>query len=347
MPNKDTSRAAPSGRKAKGADSSAPGSRARRSGPPTRRPENALARRLGGGVAIAGVDEAGRGPLAGPVVAAAVIWPDNRRPPKGLNDSKQVRAEERARIFQEITAKAEAVGVGLATAREIDSINILQATRLAARRALDALPTAPAGVVSDYLTLPGCPLPVVPLVGGDCLSVNIAAASIVAKVIRDRMMDHYAAEYPGFGWESNRGYGTAEHMEALARFGPTTLHRLTFAGVGFFCEFLRPSKTFLAFRAALEGEEAPQDYPSSVIETRPAPSPLLATCPRMARAGCLCPRDSKGGPPLDPCIEVLLSNEWEGRIPEALRLSYLDEQEAEAVDLITRNPIHSPHWLAK
>lgn len=211
---------------------------------PDRRLERAFARREGGLERVAGVDEAGRGPLAGPVVAAAVVWPRDRKLPTGLNDSKQVAPARRGALFHQLLAGAECVGVGLATAREIDTINILEATRLASRRALAALTPPPQGVVTDALTLPGCPWPVEPVVKGDCRCASVAAASIVAKVLRDWIMDHYAREYPGYGWEHNRGYGTAGHLAAIEALGPTTLHRMTFAGVGFFTERLRPSQTF-------------------------------------------------------------------------------------------------------
>jgi len=276
------------------------------------------------------VDEAGRGPLAGPVVAAAVIWPENRRPPKGLNDSKQVIHEERERMFQDILDRGDAVGVGVATAREIDAVNILQATRLAARRALDALPVVPDAVLTDYLLLPGYPRPVEPIVDGDCLSVSIAAASIVAKVFRDRIMDHYAEEYPGYSWHTNRGYGTPEHLDALARLGPTTLHRLTFAGVGFFSEQLRPSRTFLSY------------WESNVVrELSPSPEAQLAG------GWCLRSRITENPLPYEHVVHPLVARAWAGSLAEEHRIVCLDEEEARAIDIRMRNAEYTPDWLPR
>lgn len=211
---------------------------------PGHRLERALSERIGAGARVAGVDEAGRGPLAGPVVAAAVIWRRGSRMPRGLNDSKQVSAADRMELFVQIAARAESAAVALATAEEIDSINILEATRLAARRALSALVPPPDAVLTDALALPGCPWPVEPVIKGDCKSVAIAAASILAKVVRDRLMDILAEQFPGYGWQSNRGYPTPDHYRALDELGPTTMHRLTFRGVSFFNARLRPSRLF-------------------------------------------------------------------------------------------------------
>ena len=182
---------------------------------------------------VAGVDEAGRGPLAGPVVAAAVIL-DRARTPPGIDDSKAVTARRRAVLDVAIRDTA-LVGVGLATVAEIDRINILQATMLAMRRAVDALVLAagaePAMILVDGNALPDWTRPATAIVRGDALSLSIAAASIVAKEARDRMMRGYDAAHPGYGWASNMGYGTKAHLAALATLGPTPIHRTSFAPV--------------------------------------------------------------------------------------------------------------------
>src|SRR5215472_850453 len=179
---------------------------------------------------IAGVDEAGRGPLAGPVVAAAVIL-DRKRMPKGLNDSKQLTAEAREELFPQIMARAVAVGVGEACVDEIDLINIRQATHLAMARAVRALSVAAAFALVDGNDAPALPCPCDTLVDGDARSVSIAAASIIAKVTRDRMMAALHDEHPFYGWITNKGYGTEEHLLALNRHGPTRHHRRSFAPV--------------------------------------------------------------------------------------------------------------------
>jgi ribonuclease HII len=179
---------------------------------------------------IAGVDEAGRGPLAGPVVAAAVIL-DRKRVPKGLNDSKQLRPEQREDAYARIFGVAIAVGVGEASVDEIDLVNIRQATHLAMARAIRALPVAAQFALVDGNDAPDLPCPCQTIVGGDARSVSIAAASIVAKVTRDRLMAALHEEFPGYGWQSNKGYGTEEHMAALLRLGPCRHHRRSFAPV--------------------------------------------------------------------------------------------------------------------
>ncbi|MCC6546144.1 ribonuclease HII [Candidatus Sumerlaeota bacterium] len=202
-----------------------------------------------GGAWVAGVDEAGRGPLAGPVVAAAVMLPhDQSRRPVGLRDSKELTQEKRERLFPKITRMAISYGIGIATAQEIDLYNILEATRLAAKRAIAMLSPVPGALVTDALTFPGEERPVLPLVKGDAICASISAASILAKVTRDRLMAAYAEEFPQYGWLSNRGYPTEEHYAALAAHGPTVLHRMTFQGVGFFAESPRRSPTFLSIR---------------------------------------------------------------------------------------------------
>lgn len=202
---------------------------------------------------VAGVDEAGRGPLAGPVVAAAVVFDLARPRPRGLDDSKRLDAATRARLAAEIRRRAVAWAVAAATPEEIDALNILGATRLAARRALAALGVQPGAIVTDALSLPGESRPVLPIIRGDSKSASVAAASILAKTARDGEMDRWAVEFPGYGWESNRGYPTAAHYAALERLGPTTIHRLTFAGVGFFSTELRWSATGQALKGRIVG----------------------------------------------------------------------------------------------
>ncbi len=185
---------------------------------------------------ICGIDEAGRGPLAGPVVAAAVILPEDLPTVllTQLDDSKRLSAGKRSRLYQTIRQTAR-VGVGLAAVDEIDRFNILQATFLAMRRALDQLHRDGRGAVDGALIdgnqPPPLPCPVRCIVRGDSLSLSIAAASVVAKVTRDRLMAELAAACPGYGWERNAGYGTAEHRQALRRLGPTPHHRKSFAPV--------------------------------------------------------------------------------------------------------------------
>lgn len=178
---------------------------------------------------VAGIDEAGRGPLAGPVVAAAVIL-DVDRLPHGICDSKTLSRPRREALWEAIQTQA-IVGIGEASATEIDEINILQATFLAMRRAVEALPVAPAAALIDGNRAPKLAIPCQTVVKGDATCLSIAAASIVAKVARDRIMDRLALEHPGFGWERNAGYGTAEHLQALRQIGPTPHHRRSFSPV--------------------------------------------------------------------------------------------------------------------
>ncbi len=179
---------------------------------------------------IAGVDEAGRGPLAGPVVAAAVILPVRCRL-IGVDDSKQLSVSERDRLYAAIMDRAVGVGVGSSTAEEIDRINILEATKLAMRRALGELAPAPDYLLIDAVSLTGVLLPVRPIIKGDALSLSIAAASIVAKVTRDRLMAQFHEIYPQYNFLSHKGYGTEEHLARLAEYGPSPIHRRTFAPV--------------------------------------------------------------------------------------------------------------------
>ncbi|WP_423724798.1 ribonuclease HII [Aurantimonas marianensis] len=176
---------------------------------------------------IAGIDEAGRGPLAGPVVAAAVVL-DRDRLPTGLDDSKKLDAAERQRLFAEILASAH-VGIASASAVEIDRFNIRGATLIAMRRALHALPETACHVLVDGRDVP--PLlrcPGTAVIAGDALSLSIAAASIVAKVTRDRIMRRACRAFAGYGFSRHMGYGTPEHLTAIARLGPTPLHRMSF-----------------------------------------------------------------------------------------------------------------------
>lgn len=186
--------------------------------------------RLCGYRRIAGIDEAGRGPLAGPVVAAAVILPVRCRL-SGINDSKQLPAKDREEAYAAIVDQAVAVGIGLADVAEIDKLNILTATRLAMRRAIDQLAPSPDYLLIDAVVLPGLTLPNKPIIKGDSLSLSIAAASIVAKVTRDRLMAGYHETFPEYGFLSHKGYGTAEHLVQLARYGPCAIHRRTFSPV--------------------------------------------------------------------------------------------------------------------
>jgi ribonuclease HII len=179
---------------------------------------------------FAGVDEVGRGPLAGPVVAAAVIL-DPVRPIAGLRDSKKLTAARRAELAELIEAQALAVAVGRAEVAEIDLLNILRATLLAMERAVASLAVQPDVVYVDGNTTPSLAMPAVAVVGGDDRIASISAASIVAKVARDREMDRAAAHYPNYGFEKHKGYATAAHLEAIERFGPSPLHRRSFAPI--------------------------------------------------------------------------------------------------------------------
>ena len=176
---------------------------------------------------ICGVDEAGRGPLAGPVCAAAVILPKHLQIP-GLTDSKKLTDKKRRELFPMIQEQAIAYGIGLASESEIDEINILQATFLAIRRALDQLSVRPEIALIDGNRETDFGLPVKTVVKGDSLSANIAAASILAKVTRDNLMVELAEKYPEYGFEIHKGYGTKAHYEALGTYGPCPIHRRSF-----------------------------------------------------------------------------------------------------------------------
>ncbi len=178
---------------------------------------------------VCGVDEAGRGPLAGPVVAAAVIL-DEAAIPKGITDSKKLAAERRETLALEIRASAH-VGVGIADVDEIDRLNIREATFVAMARAVAALPARPAHALIDGRDAPDIGCPARAIIGGDGVCVSIAAASIIAKTVRDTMMIELAAAHPGYGFERHMGYGTAAHKAALERLGPCVHHRKSFAPI--------------------------------------------------------------------------------------------------------------------
>ena len=176
---------------------------------------------------ICGVDEAGRGPLAGPVCAAAVILPEHLELP-GLTDSKKLTDKKRRELYPLIKERAVAYGIGFASEQEIDEINILQATFLAMQRALDQLAVTPDLALIDGNREKDFGIPVKTVVKGDSLSLNIAAASVLAKVTRDDLMMEKAAEFPAYGFDIHKGYGTKAHYAALAEHGPTPIHRKSF-----------------------------------------------------------------------------------------------------------------------
>jgi ribonuclease HII len=181
-------------------------------------------------VSVAGLDEAGRGPLAGPVVAAAVVLGPGTRI-TGVDDSKRLTPEERESLYPVIHARAVAVGVGVVNAETIDRVNILQATRRAMSLALGSLGLEPELVLTDFVALDGLRCPQRNLVNGDQRSATVASASIIAKVTRDRMMAEADREYPQYGFGRHKGYATLEHLAALIMHGPCPLHRRTFNGV--------------------------------------------------------------------------------------------------------------------
>jgi ribonuclease HII len=180
---------------------------------------------------IAGVDEAGLGPLAGPVVAAAVILPPGEAIP-GADDSKKLSAQQRESAFGRIRRRALAIGTGLATVTEIERHNIREAGILAMRRALEDLSTVPDYVLLDARSIPGLPWPQEAHIKGDARIHAIACASVVAKVLRDRLMDRYDLLYPQYGFRRHRGYATREHRAAIVRYGPCPIHRRGFRGAG-------------------------------------------------------------------------------------------------------------------
>ena len=185
-------------------------------------------REYGAAGLICGIDEAGRGPLAGPVVAGAVILPEKEI--LYLNDSKKLSPKKREELYEVILRDAVAVGVGYASPERIDEINILQATYEAMREAVSKLSVKPAVLLNDAVILPGISVRQVPIIKGAEKSASIAAASIVAKVTRDRLMEKYDAVFPQYGFASHKGYGAAAHIEALKKYGPCPIHRRSFIG---------------------------------------------------------------------------------------------------------------------
>jgi ribonuclease HII len=180
---------------------------------------------------VAGVDEAGRGPLAGPVVAAAVVLPAYSKPIRGLRDSKMLAPAARTRLAALVRARAVALGVGAASVHEIDRLNIRRATILAMQRALGRLAIRPAHVLVDGLPCPELGWVHEAIVDGDAYCLSIAAASVIAKTVRDRLMERLAPRYPHYAWSTNKGYGTPEHLDALTAFGRSVHHRVSFAPV--------------------------------------------------------------------------------------------------------------------
>lgn len=176
---------------------------------------------------ICGIDEVGRGPLAGPVVACAVILPKDCDI-LYINDSKKLSAAKREELYDIIMEKAIAVGIGMASPQRIDEINILQATYEAMREAISKLSVKPDILLNDAVTIPGVDIRQVPIIKGDAKSISIGAASIVAKVTRDRLMEEYDTILPAYGFASNKGYGSAEHIAALKEIGPSPIHRASF-----------------------------------------------------------------------------------------------------------------------
>ena len=178
---------------------------------------------------VCGIDEAGRGPLCGPVVAGAVILP-KECDILYINDSKKLSEKMRDKVYDEIAANAVTWAVGMASPERIDEINILQATYEAMREAIGKLKITPDILLNDAVTIPGVDIKQVPIIKGDAKSRSIAAASIMAKVTRDRMMEQYEEVFPGYGFARNKGYGSKEHIEALQTMGPTAIHRRSFIG---------------------------------------------------------------------------------------------------------------------
>ena len=177
--------------------------------------------------AICGIDEVGRGPFAGPVVAGAVILPKDH-PILYLNDSKKLSEKKRDELYEVILKEAVATGIGMASPARIDEINILQATYEAMRMAISNLAVQPDLLLNDAVTIPEIEIMQIPIIKGDAKSVSIAAASILAKVTRDRLMVEYEKVFPGYDFASNKGYGTKAHIEGLKKFGPTPIHRMSF-----------------------------------------------------------------------------------------------------------------------
>ena len=226
---------------------------------------------------LAGVDEAGCAPLAGPVVAGACIL-DREKFPRGIDDSKNLPTEKREAIYARLV-KCSSWGVGIVTVEEIDQINIYWARMLAMTRAVEALGLEPAWVLVDGNACPKWQRPSKAIVDGDAKCRSIAAASIIAKVTRDRIMADYAREYPGYGWETNRGYGTPHHWRALRDLGPTPLHRRSFPKVRAFIE--GESQTELVFERIETGESF-ESHPPEIESPPPAMTQHIVEQPRSA-----------------------------------------------------------------
>ncbi|MEE9523854.1 MAG: ribonuclease HII [Thermodesulfovibrionales bacterium] len=186
--------------------------------------------RAEGFMTIAGVDEAGRGPLAGPVVASAVIFGDNSNI-HGLNDSKKLTPKQRESVFWEVVSQAVSIGIGVIDAKEIDCLNILNATKKAMAMAIDDLSTKPDLLIIDAVRLEKCTIDQKPIIKGDATSASIAADSVIAKYFRDWMMKHYHTIYPHYGFDRHKGYGTKSHIEKITKHGPCPIHRLSFSPV--------------------------------------------------------------------------------------------------------------------
>jgi ribonuclease HII len=229
--------------------------------------------RLAGFRRIAGIDEVGRGSLAGPVVAAAVILPERHRI-KGLRDSKVLTRARREALYAQILDRADAVGVGCVEVEVIDRINILQATKLAMTQALDHLAQPPDHLVIDALSLREVDLPQRPIIDGDAICASIAAASIVAKVTRDRICAELDARYPAYGFARNKGYGTRRHVNALLTEGPCAWHRRTFAPVRLMLAGEQLSLDLLMDASLLTEEELdPSDADLDELEPAGGPRP--------------------------------------------------------------------------
>ncbi|MFP5349627.1 MAG: ribonuclease HII [Gammaproteobacteria bacterium] len=205
---------------------------------------------------IAGVDEVGIGPLAGPVVAAAVVFPPGAQVP-GVDDSKRLDADTRAELDRAIRACASGIGIGVAEVSEIDAINVYQAGLLAMRRAVEALPLPPQHVLVDARTIPGVNAPQNPFTKGDGINFSIAAASIVAKTYRDRLMEATDPQYPEYGFARHKGYSTPVHQAAIRRYGPCPLHRLSYPFIRELCGEYSPR--FYALQKQLAGARSARD----------------------------------------------------------------------------------------
>ena len=221
---------------------------------------------------LGGLDEAGRGALAGPVVAAVVVLAPGVSL-SGVDDSKALKAKEREALVPRILAQCAGAALGISTASEVDRYNVLQATHLAAGRALEALDAAPEFLITDYLKLRHCPCPLLAIPRADSTSLCVAAASILAKVARDRIMTLLEEEFPQYGLARHKGYGTARHMEALRRHGPSTAHRLTFGGVCWFNS--EPSVHARSAVAGLLPARRPRADPLGLLrDDLPEPQPI-------------------------------------------------------------------------